>query len=187
MHDPPEIAIGDLLADRVDRRRPAEREPDGGHTVRLLGNVDHGLPVGDGRGERLLAQHVLVRRQQGLDDLAVQRVRHHDTDGVDVGGVDDGFPVRLRAFVAVPPRGIDGERLVGVSDGDQSHVRQIGIEHRRRGPIAVGVRAPGHPGADHRHSDRRPAHGSSLPTHIHITFGGSRSGLRRISGVSKAL
>jgi hypothetical protein len=62
---------------------------------------------------------VLARGERGLDDLAVQRVGDGYRDGVDVGRVDDGAPVGGGALEAVPPRGVDRERLVRVGDGDE--------------------------------------------------------------------
>jgi hypothetical protein len=100
---------------------------------------------------------VLARVQQRLDDLAVQCVGHHDTDGVDVVGPGYGLPARLRALIAISPRGIDGKGLMSISNGRQPHLRQFRIEHGRRRPVAAGVRAAGHPGPDHRHPDRRLA------------------------------
>ncbi len=160
VHRRPQHAAGHLLADGVDGRRPAEREPDRRDPVRLCRPVHHGLPVGHGRGQRLLAEHVLARVQQSLHDLAVQRVAHHHADRVDVGRLGNGLPARLRALVAVPPGDVDGERLVRVGDGHQPHVRQVRVEHGGRGPVAAGVRPAGHPGTDHRHPDRRCAHRS---------------------------
>ena len=72
----------------------------------------HRLGLGDRGAQRLLAQHVLARGQQGLDDLTVQVVGDHDAHRVDVGRVGDGVPVRLGACVAVPPGGVAGERLM---------------------------------------------------------------------------
>jgi hypothetical protein len=56
------------------------------------------------------------------DDLAVQAVGHHDADRVDVGRRGDGLPAGLGPLVAVAPRGIGGERLVGIGDGHQPNV-----------------------------------------------------------------
>jgi hypothetical protein len=155
-------AAADLLADRVDGRRPAEREADRGDLAGAGGGPRrHGLAVGHRRGQRFLAQHVLARVQQGLDDLPVQPVGHHHADRVDVAGPGDGLPAGLGALVAVPPGGVRGERLVRVGDGDQPDVRQAGAEDGRRRPVAAGVCPPGHAGADHRHPDRSAAHGAS--------------------------
>ena len=73
---PAERAGGDLVPDGVDGGGAAEHEADAGLAVRRLGRRDHGLGVLDGGGHRLLAEDVLARGQQALDDRAVERVGH---------------------------------------------------------------------------------------------------------------
>jgi hypothetical protein len=154
VHHRAENAVGDLLADRVDGRRPAEREADRGHPVGLLGRVHHRLGVGDRRCERLLAQDVLPRGEQRLDDRTVQVVGDHHAHRVDVGCRRDRLPAGLGTLVAVPLRRVDGEGLVGVGDGDQPDLGKVWVEHRRRGAVPVEVRPAGHPGPDHGDPDR---------------------------------
>ena len=70
-------------------------------------------------------------------------------DDVDVGRVDDGLPRRLGALVAEPLRRVDRERLVGVSDRDESGVRAVGdVEQAAGGAVAGRVRAADHADAD---------------------------------------
>jgi hypothetical protein len=59
--DRPQHAGADLLAHRVDGRRPAEGQPDRGDPVGALRRCDHRLAVRGRAGQRLLAEHVLAR------------------------------------------------------------------------------------------------------------------------------
>src|SRR5699024_12027276 len=104
--------------------------------VRPVCRGNHGLGIGDGVGQRLLAQDVLAGRQQGLDDLPVQGVRDDDADDVDVLGVDDVVPVGVMAGVAEALSGRGGEVCGDIADGDEFYRREFGGS-------CGGRRAPG--------------------------------------------
>ena len=138
----------------LHRRRPAVGVADGGDPVGTVGRGDHRLGVGERAGQRLLAEHVLARGEQTLDDLAVQVVGDHDAHRVDVGCVGDRPPVVLGALVAVALGGVVGDRGVGVRDGDQAYIRPVGAEQRCGAAVSGGMRTSGHAAADDGHPDR---------------------------------
>ena len=75
------------LAGQRDRGHPAVGEAD--HRADAagpgaLGGRGHGARLGDGVGERLLAQHVLARLERRDGDLGVGVTRGADVDEVDV-------------------------------------------------------------------------------------------------------
>jgi len=96
---------------------------------------------------------VLARAQQGLDHLTVHRVGDRDADHVDVGGVHDRLPRRLGALVAEALGRVDGEGLVGISDGDEAGVGSVGVEQAPGGAVAGGVRTSDHADADDGDTD----------------------------------
>ena len=153
VHEFADRARGELTPDLLDGGRPAVGVADGGDAVRPVGHVDHRLGIGERARKRLLAEHMLARRQQALDDLAVQMVGDHDADRVDVGGIGDGTPVVLRPLVAVALGGVVGDGVVRVGDGDQPDVRPVRAEQRASGAIAGRVRAARHAAADHGDPD----------------------------------
>jgi hypothetical protein len=87
-------------------------------------------------------------------------VGHDDADDVDVVGLSDRLPGGLRPGVPEAPGHVGGELLVDVGHGDQPHVRETRSIERGGGSISGGVRATGHAGTDHRHSDVLVGHGS---------------------------
>ena len=85
-------------AGQRDRRHPAVGEADhGAHAARrgALGGRGHRLGLGDGVGQRLLAQHVLAGLERGDGDLGVGVARRADVDEVDVVARDHRAPVGL--------------------------------------------------------------------------------------------
>ncbi len=96
---------------------------------------------------------MLARRQQTLDDLAVQMVGHYDAHRVDVGRIGDSAPVVFGPLVAVALGGVVGDGGVRVSDRDQPYVWAVCAEQRGGGAIAGRVRAARHAAADHGHTD----------------------------------
>jgi hypothetical protein len=69
---PADRTVVDEGLDRRNGGRAPEGEPHAGPQVRSRGRGGHHrLGVGEGRRERLLAQHVLAGGEQTLDDLAV--------------------------------------------------------------------------------------------------------------------
>ena len=58
-----------------------------------LGGVGHGVGLGDGVRQRLLAQHVLACLEGGDGDLGVRVAGGDDVDDVDVIAVEQGAPV----------------------------------------------------------------------------------------------
>ena len=107
--------------------------------------------VGDGRRDRLLAQHVLAGIGGPFDPLAVHPVRQRDVDRLDVGMVEH---VVVGAGGEVVP-GL-GDRAAERGGGDESGPVG-GVDRRHDG-------SGGHhrPGADHADADaggrRRPSH-----------------------------
>ena len=88
--------------------------------ARAPGGVDHRLHVRRGRGERLLAEHVLAGGQGVEGQPGVGGVDGADVDGVDVGvGEDLGVAGAGRGGQAV----LEGEGRrpggVGAADGDE--------------------------------------------------------------------
>ena len=80
-------ALGDEPAGQRDRRHPSVGEADHRAYAVLrspLGGRDHRLGLGDGVGQRLLAEHVLARLERGDRDLGVRVPRRADVDEVDV-------------------------------------------------------------------------------------------------------
>ena len=114
---------------------------------------DHRLGVGERAGQRLLAEYVLARGEEALDDLAVQVVGHHDADRIDVGCVGDRPPVVLGALVAVSLGGVIGDRFVHVRDGHEAHIGPIGAEKGCGTAVSGGMRSSGHPAADDGYPD----------------------------------
>ena len=153
VHQVAQRARGEFAPDHLDRGRAAVGVADGGDRVGLLRRGDHRLGVGERARQRLLAEHVLARGEQALDDLAVQVVGDHDADRVDVGRVGDRAPVVLGALVAVPLGGVVGDRFVHVRDRDQPHVGPIGTEKCCGTAVSGRVCAPGHPAADDGYAD----------------------------------
>ena len=85
-------ALGDQLPGQRDRRHPAVGEADhGAYAVgaRLVGGGGHRLRLGDGVGQRLLAQHVLAGLEGRDGDLGVGVAGRADVDEVDVVAGDD--------------------------------------------------------------------------------------------------
>jgi hypothetical protein len=153
---------GELLADGADGGGAAEHEADAGLAVRRPGGGHHGLGVLDGRGHRLLAEHVLAGGQQALDDPAVERVGHDHADHVDVVGGGHGLPAALGPLVAEAAGGVGGEGGVDVGDRGQADLGQALAVHRRGRPVPGGVRPAGHAGPDDGDADGRIGHGWSL-------------------------
>ena len=105
--DVAEPAVGDELAGQRDRRHPAVGEADHRpHAVGggLGGGLGHRLGLGDGVGQRLLAQHVLAGLERGDRDLGVGVTGRADVDQVDVVALDHAAPVGLGARPAQPLR-----------------------------------------------------------------------------------
>ena len=65
---------------------------------------------------------MLARRQEALDDLAVQVVGDDDAHGIDIGRVGDRAPVVLGPFVAVALGGVVGDGGVRIRDRDQPDI-----------------------------------------------------------------
>ncbi len=133
LHRCTDPALGHEAAHRRDRRRPSKREADRRLEPGALGGGHHRLGVGDRRGQRLLAEHVLARRQKSLDHLAVQGVGEDDAHHVDVRCAGDGLPAGLAALVAVTTRRVGRK-----------------VSHWRRRP-----RPTGRPGAAGRRASGR--------------------------------
>jgi hypothetical protein len=156
---PADAAGAEVVTDGVDGRGAAEHEPDAGLPARGPGRRHHGLGVGDGRGHRLLAEHVLAGGQQALDDLAVERVGHDNADHVDVVGGGHGLPAALGPLVAEAAGGVGGEGRVDVGDGGQPDLGQALAVDGGRGPVPAGVGPAGHAGPDDGDADGRTGHG----------------------------
>ena len=156
-----ELARRDQLGGVADERRPAVVEADAaGHARAADGALGaHGLL---GRAaDRLLAEHVLARLRDGLDQLDVEHVRRGDPDGVDLGVVDHAAPVVARAR---EPEG--GDRLVGrarrrVRAGHEHRVVRAVAEQHRDARERARVRPPEPAEADHPDADAPPHSASS--------------------------
>ena len=155
-HEVTDGCDGGLAA--VDERRARDQIG-----VRRRG-VRHGPGVLERVRERLLAQHVLAGGEEGLDDLAVQRVGDDHADDVDVVGVEQRTPVGAVPLVAVACRRVRGGRLVGVDHRGVVDRRERGVEEGRGGAVAGAVCATGHPRSDDRHADGALVHRVSLST-----------------------
>ena len=162
MHQLAQRARGQLAADRLDRGGAPVGIADGGDSVTAFGGGHHCLGVGERTRQRLLAQHVLARGQQALDDLAVQVVGHHNADRVDIRRIGDRMPVVLGAVVAITLGGVVCDGGVGVCDRDESNVGAFGAEQRGGGPVSGGMGTAGHPAADDGDPDRSRCH-EALP------------------------
>src|SRR5918997_275585 len=85
--DVPQPPLGDQLAGQPHGRHPAIGEADHGADAvagGAGGGLGHRLGLGDGVGQRLLAQHVLAGLERRDRDLGVGRTRGADVDKVDV-------------------------------------------------------------------------------------------------------
>ena len=112
------------VADGGDPRLPTVDEPGAGDLLGVGGGRrDHGARVVETGRQRLLAEDVLPGREQGLDDRAVQLVRHDDADHMDLVVVEELVPVGACPLVPVPCRGVLRHRLVGVDGRDVAQRR----------------------------------------------------------------
>ncbi len=155
-------AVGQL-GDLGDRGVTTVTEADSGDDVGPGLDLGHRLRVLEVVGERLLAEDVLTGLDQGLGDLAVQPVGHHDRDDVDVVGGDDVVPAGGGPLVAVGlGRGL-GEGEVGVADRGEADIRDaVGAEHGADLPPCVGVGASRHARADDGDGNSLGCHGRGL-------------------------
>ena len=72
-----------------DRGKAAVGEADGGDAASPIGDLDQLGGLGAGAPERLLAQDVLARPEQGAEDWDGQEAGQRDRDDLDLGGVQD--------------------------------------------------------------------------------------------------
>ena len=159
--DRPQHPVHDLFPDRVDGRRPAEREADRGH------------PVGPGRRappwprRRPRSAPAASRTARACPRRAAPR-RSPGAAGSPPPRSPRRYPERRRSparrsrpartRTAAPCR---SRTAHGVGHRHQPHWRQIRPEHPRRRAVPVRMRPPGHARPDHRHPNTRSAHSSS--------------------------
>ncbi len=114
----------------------------------------HGLRLRQRVGERLLAQHVLARRQGRDGDLGVPVTRRDDVHELDVVAFDQSTPVRLRGRPAEPAgRRADRGRVPAAQHGHGGLQRQV--EHVRRGPPGLRMGRAHERVAHHAHAEHR--------------------------------
>ena len=123
MHPADETGVDQLLGDAhlgPETLIEADLQDD----ARGGAGLDHGAGVGQGRRQRLLAEHRLAGRGRHLDGGAVEAVGRRDQHRLD-GGIGD-----QRLGLGVPPFGAPGApvrlgpRGVLVRDGDQPRLGQ---------------------------------------------------------------
>ena len=149
-----ELAV-QQVAYRGDRRLAAVDEADAAHEVGVgLGGGDHGGRVLEARREGLLAQHVLARGEQRLDDLAVEVVGDDDADDLHVVRLEQFAPVGAVALVAVALGCVLGHALVRVDHGGIPDGRQRRVEKRWGCAVSGAMCAAGHTGSDDGDADR---------------------------------
>jgi hypothetical protein len=96
--------------------------------VRGVGGRVHRLGLGQGIGERLLAEHVLARRERGDRDRRVLVAGRADVDQLNVVAGDQRPPVGLGGGPAEPTRRRLRCRLVTAADGGEPGP-QRDVEH----------------------------------------------------------
>jgi hypothetical protein len=149
-------ATGDHVAGEREGRGAAVVEADHGDLAAgtgVRGRTGHGLGLGDGVGQRLLAQHVLARLEGGDGDLGVAGAGGADVDELDVVPGDQRPPVGLGGRPAQPSGGRPhGRRVTSAHRRHRGDQRQV--EDPADGTPALGVRGTHEGVADHAHAER---------------------------------
>ena len=179
----PDLAGGDEVAGEGGRRNAAvgvaEHRVDalrGG----LLGGGGHGLGLGDGVRERLLAEHVLAGLEGGDRDLGVRAARRDDVDDVDVVAGDRVAPVG--GGLGPAPLLGGGRECILLAADDEGHLGEGGeVEEPRGDPPALRVGGSHEAVADHRHAHR--SHGGGLPLGVVVRGGGGDVVVERRGGM----
>ena len=148
MVDLAQVALGDELGELGHSGVAAVGEAHAGDDAGLLLHLRHGAGGLERVRQGLLAQDVLAGPDEGLGDLAVQGVSHHDGDDIDVRVLGHDAPVVDGALVAVALGGVLGEGEAGVGDGVQADRRQAQVEDGSDLAPGVGVGGAGHAGTD---------------------------------------
>lgn len=143
-----QVTLGDELGELGHGGVAAVGEADGGDDAGPLLGPRHGAGGLERVRQGLLAQDVLAGLDEGLGDLAVQGVAHHDGDDVDVRVLGHGAPVVHGPLVAVALGGVLGEGEVGIGDGAQADRWQAQVEDGADLAPGVGVGGAGHSGTD---------------------------------------
>ena len=117
------MALGDEFGELGHSGVAAVGEAHAGDDAGFFLGLGHGAGALERVRQGLLAQDVLAGLDEGLGDLAVQGVAHHDGDDVNVRVLSHCPPVVHGALVAVALSGVLGEGEVGVGDGVQTDLR----------------------------------------------------------------
>ena len=118
-----QVALGDEFGELGHSGVAAVGEAHAGDDAGFFLGLGHGAGALERVRQGLLAQDVLAGLDEGLGDLAVQGVAHHDGDDVNVRVLSHCPPVVHGALVAVALSGVLGEGEVGVGDGVQTDLR----------------------------------------------------------------
>ena len=143
-----QVALGDEFGELGHGGVAAVGEADAGDDAGLLLGLRHGSCAFKCVRQGLLAQDVFAGLDEGLGDLVVQGVAHHDGDDVDVRILGHCPPVVHGALVAVALGGVLGEGEIGIGDGVQTDRWQAQIEDGADLAPGVGVGGAGHSGTD---------------------------------------
>ena len=176
--DVPIRPVGDHAPGQGDGRDPAVGEPDHRlHDPRAgrLGRRGHRLGLGDGVGQRLLAQHVLAGGERRDGDLGVGVAGGADVDEVDVVALDSAPPVGLDCSPSRAARPPLPRAARSRPPTTASPAAAAGRRNPAGGAPGLRVRGAHERVADHADPQGRlsaACHGQRFPT---VEFDGSQS------------